>query len=95
MNSILNHRNRRDFSEFLLHHVMTMVLISYSYFTNFLPVGAAIMLVMDFSDIFVALFKMVVDVKEKMQDAFFIMMLVSWAYIRIYFYPVFIVIPFY
>lgn len=62
--NVLFHRDRRDFSEFLLHHILTIALVLFSYSVNFLPVGAIIMLLMDFSDIFVAVFKMAVDVNE-------------------------------
>ena len=65
LNASLLHRHRRDFSEFLLHHIITLVLVSSSYYLNLIPIGAAIMLTMDFSDIFVALFKINVDVNEK------------------------------
>jgi acyl-CoA-dependent ceramide synthase len=64
VNASLFHRNRRDFSEFLIHHILTMVLISYSYLSNFLPMGMVIMFTMDFSDIFVATFKLAVDLNE-------------------------------
>jgi acyl-CoA-dependent ceramide synthase len=57
--------HRRDFSEFLLHHIITIVLIGASYYSNYIPVGAVIMLVMDFSDIFVAIFKMTIDVNDR------------------------------
>lgn len=60
------HRNRRDFAEFMLHHLLTIALVSYSYFTNCLPVGSIVMILMDFTDIFVAMFKMAVDVNETM-----------------------------
>lgn len=85
--AFLFHRNRRDFSEFLLHHIMTMVLIGYSYYSNFIPIGSVIMLVMDFSDIFVALFKISIDVNESVQALFFYAMLGSWVYYRIWYYP--------
>eukprot|EP00347_Sterkiella_histriomuscorum_P000381 403376081 len=89
------HRDRRDFSEFLLHHLLTIAMVSYSYFTNFLPVGSIVMIIMDFTDIFVAMFKMAVDVNETMQNTLFILMLVTWSYFRIYFFPVHVIKPFY
>lgn len=61
------HRNRRDFSEFVLHHILTMVLIGCSYSTNNLPIGMVIMFTMDFSDIFIATFKLAVDINEVFQ----------------------------
>ena len=65
LNASLFHRDRRDFSEFLLHHIVTIVLVGYSYSTNVIPIGGSIMLVMDASDVLVAVFKLTVDVYEK------------------------------
>ena len=67
---------------------MTMVLIGYSYYSNFIPIGAVIMLVMDFTDIFVALFKISIDVNEGIQVLFFYSMLGTWVYYRIWYFPV-------
>lgn len=64
VHSSIYHRQRRDYSEFLFHHIITMVLISFSYTTNVIPFGSLVMFVMDFSDIFVALFKIFVDINE-------------------------------
>lgn len=89
------HRNRRDFSEHFLHHVMTLALVSYSYFTNFLPVGSVIMLIMDFTDIFVALFKMAADVNDFWQNILFSLMFTGWCSLRIFFFPVYVIYPFY
>ena len=86
-NASLFHRTRRDFSEFLLHHIMTMVLISYSYYSNFLPIGMVIMFIMDFSDIFIATFKLVVDISEVGQFIMFWVMAISWFWLRIYYFP--------
>jgi hypothetical protein len=93
--TILFHRDRRDFGEFLFHHVLTIALVSYSYFTNFLPIGAVTMLVMDMTDIFVAMFKMAVDINETMQNALFTLMFFTWSYFRIYYFPVYVLYPFY
>jgi len=65
LNASLFHRDRRDFSEFLLHHIVTIVLVGYSYSTNVIPIGGSIMLVMDASDVLVAVFKLTIDVYEK------------------------------
>ncbi|CDW74039.1 asc1-like protein [Stylonychia lemnae] len=89
------HRHRRDFSEFLLHHIITIALVGVSYCTNCLPVGTVIMLIMDGSDIFVALFKMCVDVNEIVQNVVFGIMASTWFYSRIYFFPIYVMKPFY
>jgi hypothetical protein len=86
-------RHRRDFTEITLHHVMTCVLVGYSYSTGLIPIGAAIMLIMDCSDIFISCFKMTVDVfsSDFAQAPGYISMLVSWLYLRIYIFPVYLI----
>lgn len=91
LNASLFHRNRRDFSEHFFHHLLTIVLISYSYFTNVIPIGAVIMLVMDFSDIFVCIFKMTVDVSDALQFPAFLGMLFSWIYLRMWHFPMYLI----
>ena len=87
----LFHRERRDFSEHFFHHIVTIVLVSYSYFTNVMPIGMIVMLVTDSSDIFVSIFKLTVDVSKRFQIYGFIGMFVAWLYMRIWFYPVYLI----
>ena len=79
----------------VLHHITTLVLVLFSYSVNFLTVGAVIMLIMDFSDIFVAVFKMAVDVQDTIQNLFFFLMLVTWTYFRMYFFPIYVLSDYY
>lgn len=92
---LLMHRNRRDFSEMFLHHIFTMALVIFSYGVNFLPIGAVIMLVMDISDIFVSFFKITVDVWEYFQNLSYVVMLLTWAFFRLYHYPVWQIYEYY
>lgn len=64
LNMVIFQRNRYDFTENVLHHIVTNVMISYSYATNIFPIGIPIMLVMDFSDVFVSIFKQTIDVYD-------------------------------
>jgi very-long-chain ceramide synthase len=91
INASLFHRDRRDFSEFLLHHIVTIVLVGYSYGTNVIPIGGAIMLVMDASDVLVAVFKLTVDAYDHLQFPAFLMMVAGWVYFRLWFYPVYLI----
>ena len=91
LNAGLFHRDRKDFSEFLLHHILTIVMVGYSYITNVIPIGGGVMLVMDASDIFTALFKLTVDVSDKLLAPAFIMMISTWTYFRMWFYPIYLV----
>ena len=72
-----------------LHHLMSVVMLSYTYSAALLPVGQAIMLLMDCSNIFVSLFKMTVDVfkNELLQNAIFGVNIAVWLYLRILVYP--------
>lgn len=87
---ILFHRKRHDFAEFLFHHIMTLTLVSFGYYTNMTPLGV-IMLIMDCSDIFVAIFKMTIDVNETTQVFSYIAMIISWFYLRLYFFPIYLI----
>lgn len=91
--NLLFHRHRRDFSEFLLHHIVTIVLILFSYIVNLRPVGSVVMFIMDFSDIFVAIFKMTVDVNESVQFYTFLAMMITWFYLRIWHFPIYVIWP--
>jgi TLC domain len=91
LNATLFHRDRRDFSEFLLHHIVTIVLVGYSYSTNVIPIGGSIMLIMDASDVLVAVFKLNVDVYEKFTLPTFLVMLAGWIYFRLWFFPIYLI----
>ena len=49
---------RRDWLESMIHHVVTVGLLAYSYYVNFTRVGIMIMLVHDISDIFLEISKL-------------------------------------
>ena len=91
LNAGLLHRDRKDFSELLLHHILTIVMVGYSYITNIIPIGGSIMLVMDASDIFTALFKLTVDVSDRLLTPCFTIMVGTWIYFRIWFFPVYLI----
>jgi hypothetical protein len=60
--TIVKQRNRSDFPEYVLHHLMTWSLIFFSYSLNMLPVGAAVMVLHDITDLAVTLFKLTTDI---------------------------------
>jgi very-long-chain ceramide synthase len=91
LNASLFHRDRRDFSEFLLHHIVTITMVGYAYATNVIPIGGPIMLVMDASDVFVAAFKLTVDAYDKWIFPVFLSMVFTWVYFRIWFFPVYLI----
>lgn len=88
MFALIYHYERVDFPEYLLHHILTLTLIVFSYTVNFLPIGAVIMYVHDLTDLFVCLFKLTCDThSHRVQYSLFVCMLVSWFYFRLCFFP--------
>ncbi|CDW88398.1 UNKNOWN [Stylonychia lemnae] len=88
--------SRRDFPEYIFHHIITLVLVLFSYSVNFLPIGAVIMLIHDFPDIFISLFKITYDiVSSKFQHILAAIMFPLWIYCRIFFFPVYMIAKYY
>ncbi|KAG8953748.1 hypothetical protein FRC04_001953 [Tulasnella sp. 424] len=48
---------RKDFTELVIHHIVTLWLIGWSYLINLTPIGNAVFITMDVSDIFLAFAK--------------------------------------
>jgi hypothetical protein len=46
----------------MLHHFLTFTLILFSYVVNYLPVGAAVMILHDVTDLTTTIFKLFCDV---------------------------------
>ena len=85
-------RKRSDFIEYLLHHFLTFTLILFSYQLNYLPVGAAVMVLHDITDMTASVFKLCVDVTPfTIQMLSYALMLVSWIYFRLWFFPVHVI----
>jgi len=90
--TILKQRSRSDFPEYVLHHLMTWSLIFFSYSLNMLPIGAAVMILHDLTDFAVTMFKITIDVTPFfVQVSFYISMIVSWVYLRLWYFPVHVI----
>jgi hypothetical protein len=60
--TIIMDRHRVDFPEYVLHHFLTFTLIFFSYLLNYLPIGAAVMVLHDVTDLIASFFKLMIDV---------------------------------
>ncbi len=60
--TVILHRKRPDFPEYFFHHLMTWSLIFFSYSLNTVPIGAAVMILHDVTDLAVTIFKLTVDI---------------------------------
>jgi len=80
---------KNDYIEMVLHHIVTVLLIFLSYMSNYSNVGAPIMFLHDWSDIFTASSRMLLDApggKIPTVISFFIL-IASWIYSRLYVFP--------
>jgi len=90
--TIMFDRNRHDFPEYVLHHFLTFTLIYFSYVVNYLPVGAAVMILHDVTDFTVSIFKMLVDITPAYCEvSAYILMVTSWVYFRLWYFPFFVI----
>ena len=77
-----------DFYEMLCHHIMTLLIISIAYITNYSNIAVPFMVIIDNADIFVGLVRIAIDVSHPVVTLFFyLLLLISWGYTRIYIFP--------
>lgn len=86
--TIMFDMKRQDFPEYMLHHFLTFTLILFSYVVNYLPVGAAVMILHDVTDLTTTIFKLIVDVTHLyIQLSLYFVMVSTWVYFRLWFFP--------
>jgi hypothetical protein len=94
--TLLYNRHKPDFSEQILHHFVTNVLVFFSYTTNLLKTGALVMLLHGISDTWVANMKMMYEFSsERMTKVWYSIMLSSFVYTRIIIFPFVVIKQFY
>ncbi|KAK4512123.1 uncharacterized protein ATC70_013366 [Mucor velutinosus] len=78
---------RKDYTEYMVHHINTLLLISLSYCCNFTGVGNAVFVSMDLPDVLLCLAKTLHYLGYGLIcDATFLAMVISWMYTRVYYY---------
>ncbi|KAI8447293.1 TLC domain-containing protein [Phakopsora pachyrhizi] len=74
---------RSDFTELVMHHIVTLWLIGWSYITNLTMIGTAIFVSMDISDVFLGISKCINYTKYQRTSEFsFAIFLCVWTYFR-------------
>ncbi|KAG0088021.1 sphingosine N-acyltransferase lag1 [Podila epicladia] len=82
-------KRRKDFLEFMIHHIITCLLIGFSYSFNLTSVGHAVLCAMDFSDIVLSACKMLKYMhKDQAADVGFVFFVITWVMSRHYYYGV-------
>ncbi|EMR09867.1 hypothetical protein PNEG_02048 [Pneumocystis murina B123] len=81
---------RKDFREFVIHHIITLILIGLSYRFHFTYLGLSVFITMDTSDIFLSLSKLMNYIQCKGQALVFGFFILLWIYGRHYLNIVFL-----
>lgn len=83
---------RKDFAVMMSHHVITVILIGYSYITSFFRIGSIILALHDASDVFMEAAKVFkYSEKELGASVFFGLFAVSWLILRLIFFPFWVI----
>lgn len=83
---------RKDFSVMMGHHVITVLLIGFSYITSFFRIGSIILALHDASDVFLEAAKVFkYSEKELAASVLFGFFAVSWLILRLIFFPFWVI----
>ncbi|CAC5378028.1 Ceramide synthase 5 [Mytilus coruscus] len=83
---------RKDFTEMVTHHVVTIILVFFSWVTNFVRIGTLVLCVHDAVDYFLAGAKIATYMKkETLSTILFGMFLLVWIATRLIIFPFFVV----
>uniref|UniRef100_A0A5K3EIH3 TLC domain-containing protein n=1 Tax=Mesocestoides corti TaxID=53468 RepID=A0A5K3EIH3_MESCO len=88
---------RKDTSVILIHHVLTIALLSFSFFARFYRVGLLVLFLHDISDVILESGKFLIALRskfpanatrlERIANCLFGAFVISWFYLRIYLFP--------
>ncbi|XP_061193680.1 ceramide synthase 5-like [Saccostrea echinata] len=84
---LIDHK-RKDFKEMVVHHLVTMTLMYFSWVCNFVRVGTLVLLVHDAVDYWMAAAKMAKYCKRQtLCEIFFVVFVIVWILTRLMIYP--------
>ncbi|XP_022746184.1 LAG1 longevity assurance homolog 2-like isoform X1 [Durio zibethinus] len=83
---------RKDFAVMMSHHVITVILIGYSYITSFFRIGSIILALHDASDVFLEAAKVFkYSERELGASLCFGLFAISWLLLRLIFFPFWVI----
>ncbi|XP_053373913.1 ceramide synthase 2-like [Mercenaria mercenaria] len=86
--SLVKDHRRKDFTELVIHHVATIILLYFSWFMNFVRIGTLVLIAHDAADPWLALAKMNKYTKHKqITEVCFIVFILVWIISRLMYYP--------
>ena len=81
-------KKRKDFWQMLLHHIATIILISFSWVSNKVRVGMLVVVLHDMADVTLEIAKMCLYANfQKASDTMYMVFAVTWIVTRLYIYP--------
>lgn len=87
--SVVYLRKRHDFYEMFVHHLATIILVYSTFASNMLKTGGPIMLLHNFTDIFLQIFKLFFDfVTVPAKISIYFVFLGTWIYCRMVVFPI-------
>ncbi|CAL1526690.1 unnamed protein product [Lymnaea stagnalis] len=82
---------KKDKKEMVVHHLVTILLIYFSWACNFVRVGSLVLIVHDFADPWLNIAKMAKYTKHQTTcEIFFAMFILTWIISRIFIYPLWV-----
>lgn len=88
----LLHLPGKQYMELLLHHILTVFLIGLAYFMNYVNISLLVLYTHDIGDYFLNYARVLIETKYKTLGAVMcIMVLLSWGYMRLYIFPVYLI----
>ena len=83
---------RKDFLENFVHHLVTLFLIVYSHYVNFMRVGGVVLLLHDVCDIWLEVAKLGQYANsEAFSTAMFVVFLLVWIAMRLVYFPLWVI----
>ncbi|NP_001313756.1 LAG1 longevity assurance homolog 2 [Gossypium hirsutum] len=83
---------RKDFAVMMSHHVITVILIGYSYITSFFRIGSIILALHDASDVFLEAAKVFKYSESELgASVCFGLFAISWLLLRLIFFPFWVI----
>jgi ceramide synthetase len=83
---------KNNFMEMLLHHCMTLLLISLAYFMNYVTVSHLVLFLHDISDLFLDWARATADTHlQALTRTMSVGVVLSWLYTRLYLFPVYLI----
>jgi len=84
----ISHKRRATFWEMMIHHIVTLLLITISYLRMYISLGIVVLVIHDWVDVVLYATKSLSDSSLKYTTAIsFFFLSIEWAYVRLYAYP--------